>query len=670
MPFQVLAQEKNYNTPDEMRSYYRRAFFSALDENDLAKAQSLIAEYVAHKPVDSLNRKEILYLSGELALSENDPAQAAVFFSKALPFNQGELNKKTFAVMTCNLALCYDMLTQYDTAILIYLDALKIYRELNDSIGVSVCNSNMGSIFMLMGSYNKALNCFLNSLEIDLKTPSRGDEAITLSNLGILYKDKGDYRKALDYLLVAEEIFLENNQEFELSRLNNNIGNIYMRLQMHDSAMFYYTKSLEINQKMNQPFAVSTNLDNMGLSFQKVKDYKTALTYHLRALEELNNIGIEKAGFKLQNNLGKCYDALGNTQKARESFIKAKGVAEEQHLGSDLAEVYANLATNYRSTSEYKVALEYSDLAAIWKDSTNNLVKSRDFGRMEAEFEYDRKIEEITFQKKIVDLENENELRKQKNFRNISLFGLLGAIALGLVLFNRNRVISLANATIKKEQERSEELLLNILPKHTAEELKRDGKTTPKTYENVTVMFSDFKGFTTLSELLAPDELVYEIDHCYSNFDDIVDENGLEKIKSVGDAYICVGGLNTQASEASISATAIVKAAIEIQRFMENLKEQRIKEGRPYFEARIGLHSGPVVAGVVGKRKFAYDIWGDTVNTAARMETSSEAGRVNVSQKTKELVIGGFEFEYRGKIQAKNKGELDMYFVDEILEIS
>jgi len=227
------------------------------------------------------------------------------------------------------------------------------------------------------------------------------------------------------------------------------------------------------------------------------------------------------------------------------------------------------------------------------------------------------------------------------------------------LIINQNKVLEQKveerTFQLKEEKKKSDDLLHNILPVEVADELKQKGSSEARQYDNVTVLFTDFVNFTGVSEKLSPKELVAEIDRCFKAFDEIIERNGLEKIKTIGDAYLAVCGLPNEDKEHAKKTT---NAAIEIRDFMIRQKSEGGK-----FEIRIGLNSGALVAGIVGSKKFAYDIWGDTVNTASRMESSSEAGKINISETTYELVKNDFICTYRGKISAKNKGEIDMYFV-------
>ena len=263
--------------------------------------------------------------------------------------------------------------------------------------------------------------------------------------------------------------------------------------------------------------------------------------------------------------------------------------------------------------------------------------------------------------------EQELEIQKGRNFRNIliSIVGFTLALAgFAFYRFKENqqqkRVLEGKNKMIEEERHRSDELLLNILPAPIAQELKNNGKAKAQRYERASVLFTDFKDFTTISERLSPEQLVHELDTYFKAFDFIISQYKLEKIKTIGDAYMCASGLSDRIS----TPIAIVRAALEIQQYLNEMKVDKMRKGEPYFEARIGISTGPVVAGVVGVNKFAYDIWGDTVNVAARVQEACESGRINISAETHREIQYSFRCIYRGRVAAKNKGDIDMYYVE------
>lgn len=262
-----------------------------------------------------------------------------------------------------------------------------------------------------------------------------------------------------------------------------------------------------------------------------------------------------------------------------------------------------------------------------------------------------------------------------RSFGGVALFGppkwtgpvdyFLPPLFLGIVFFIlivRTFVKAIRNAEVDLEFQHaaSEKLLMNILPEEIAKELKSSGKSVPRHYKSATICFTDFVGFTQISESMSPADLVGELDRCFSFFDGLMNRNNLEKLKTIGDSYMFAGGIPV---ENKTHAVDCIMAALEIQAFMNQMKDIKQAQGLPYWELRLGIHSGELVAGVIGEQKFAYDVWSDTVNTASRCESSGIPGKINISKATYELVKDFFDCEYRGSIPAKNKGNLDMYFV-------
>jgi len=247
---------------------------------------------------------------------------------------------------------------------------------------------------------------------------------------------------------------------------------------------------------------------------------------------------------------------------------------------------------------------------------------------------------------------------------------LLGIISVAFVFYKQRNKITKEKKISEQERSKSEaakkqseELLLNILPAEVAEEIKTTGTAKAKAFTLVTVMFTDFKDFTTISEKVSAELLVEEIHICFSAFDNIVQKYKIEKIKTIGDAYLCASGLPISNYTHAVD---MLHAAFEIRDYMLLRKKEKEARGEIPFELRIGIHTGPVVAGIVGVKKYSYDIWGDTVNLAARIEQNSDAGKINISGSTYELVKDKFTCVHRGKIEAKNKGEIDMYFVEAV----
>jgi len=244
-----------------------------------------------------------------------------------------------------------------------------------------------------------------------------------------------------------------------------------------------------------------------------------------------------------------------------------------------------------------------------------------------------------------------------------TLFDLLN-LRFARKLYMLEQIINKRTEDLIIEKEKTEALLANVLPKNTASEIMEKGKATKIKYNFVTVLFSDIQGFTKIAEEMNPEILIDELDKFFFHFDSVVEKYGIEKIKTIGDAYMCAGGIP---EKNRTNPVEIILAALEMKAYMKNLKETSVLEGMKYWDIRMGIHTGTVVAGVVGQKKLSYDIWGDTVNTASRMESSGEAGKINISGTTYEFVKDFFTFEYRGKMPVKYKGELEMYFVNGII---
>lgn len=385
---------------------------------------------------------------------------------------------------------------------------------------------------------------------------------------------------------------------------------------------------------------------------------------------------------------GKDRKATKKFEEALEAAIAQKNTAIQMNAHMELAELKNNVVHYKEALDHYKnFSLLYKKQSAqktkLLSDSVNNLqtevhavnteinVKNADIKKKESAID-SLTTEHLQSQLAIKDLELANsnkelQLQASQNRWNMMVL-ILAIVVLATVFIVRGYFVKRKSLQLLKqmhqqivtEKQKSEDLLLNILPESIAAELKEHGRTTPCRFENATVMFTDFQGFTSYSEKHSPEELVEMVDLYFRAFDQIVKKHGIEKIKTIGDSYMCVSGIPVTHKN---HAASMVNAAFEFSDFVNQEAKRKQKLDQPYLRMRIGIHTGPLVAGVVGSRKFSYDVWGDTVNIAARMEQSGQPGSINISESVYEIVKNQFDFIYRGEVQAKNKGQMKMYFV-------
>lgn len=310
------------------------------------------------------------------------------------------------------------------------------------------------------------------------------------------------------------------------------------------------------------------------------------------------------------------------------------------------------------------VALQQEEIEALNDSQVRQLLRIQQQELEIDRYEFEQLSDSLLLLQQRFQLDEQRELtRSETQRRNFLLVISIAVLAALGLLYSRyrsgqryQRQLREKSEIIEAERQRSDELLLNILPAEVAQELKHEGVATARRYESVTVLFSDFVGFSAIAGQFDPKALVQMLDETFRAFDEIIGRHGLEKIKTIGDAYMCAGGLPSPDKD---HANRAVAAALEIQRYLAR---------SPYFAARIGIHSGPVVAGVVGQKKFAYDIWGDTVNQAARLEADGVSGQVTISKATCDLLGDRFDCQHAGTFEAKNIGRLDRFVVTAVDE--
>jgi class 3 adenylate cyclase len=426
---------------------------------------------------------------------------------------------------------------------------------------------------------------------------------------------------------------------------------------------------LRIADQLGDPHLYAKSLGNIGIVYEEEGDYSNALDYYTQSLHLNEQLGDQKGAAHQLNNLGELSEKQGDYPRAldycQSSFALASsiGVLDEQKDACEcLYRIYKALGNSTNALFYLEKMHEVED--SLHSEETAKKLQQMEFRQVMLQDSIARAEEA-----RLVQEAHQAEVSRQNRTRNFLAAGGFLALLLAGGFFSRWRYVKKSKAIIEKEKNRSENLLLNILPEKIAQELKEKGKADARDFEMVSILFTDFKSFTEQSARLSAAELVAEINHCFKAFDEIIEKYKVEKIKTIGDAYMAAGGLPVPYDD---SVTNTVLAALEMQAFVASRKAENDAADKPAFQMRVGIHTGPVVAGIVGIKKFQYDIWGDTVNTANRMESSGEAGKVNISQDTYQLIKGDprFIFDSRGKVDVKGKGEMEMYFVSRNLVVS
>lgn len=402
------------------------------------------------------------------------------------------------------------------------------------------------------------------------------------------------------------------------------------------------------------------------MKLAKLTGDQEGVVRHQTQIDEIQKvINAEKNEKKLQAATNKLEAKAEQLEQTKNQLAAKTNTLSEKVV--NLADEKIKLNQRVRSLNQAQLKSELR--LALEKKLVDSLAFQAEMDKMtmaQNEMQLVEQASKMELQKTTLQLqENELELASSRRNTYLTLAAMLALVAGGLFFQFRgirkhNQELQVKNTIIEEEREKSEKLLLNILPSMVADELKLNGSAKARRYDTATVLFTDFVNFTGISKNLTAEKIVTMLDDYFRAFDRIITKHQLEKIKTIGDAYMCVGGLPNAKMG---SPTDVVNAALEIQALIESKKIEAEQKGEPFFEARIGIHSGPLVAGVVGSKKFAFDVWGDTVNIASRLETGGLPGEVNISGATYKLIKDQFACKSRGELPIKNIGTIDMYFV-------
>ncbi len=548
------------------------------------------------------------------------------------------------------IGMVYYMKGKYAETLDYWNQSLQIFEDIKFDAGISNMLNNIGAIYFNQGADAKALEYSLRSLQMAEKIGDTLRMITTLGNIGSIYHNKKD-PKALDYLLKAIPLFKNNKHVFEYVVVTGDIGEIYFDNKEDSSALEYFEKSIKA---ADTTYSSAFSVNGIGKLYLREGKLTGALQYHNKALGIARKFGDNLQVVRSYRGIADVYMKQGNTSLAIDYYKQAKTIAEGMDdLKVELKDLYQDMATAYSKNKDFSSAYLYKSLYADLKDSLYNIETKKKLNQLQFDIELSKKEVEID----LADV----QLKRQKFAKWVLVVGLGMVMMITLLIFRSYRIKARTNKILDHQKVEIENLLLNILPSEVAKELQVTGSATPRNYESASVMFTDFKGFTSIADKMAPQELVEELNTCFIAFDNIIGKYNLEKIKTIGDSYMCAGGIPTPDEDHVFN---MIKASLEIKDYIVQNNKRRGEEGLEPWYLRIGIHVGPLVAGVVGKKKYAYDIWGGTVNIASRMESNGEPGKVNISSDTYELIKDKYDCIYRGKIFAKNIGEIDMYFIE------
>ncbi len=535
-------------------------------------------------------------------------------------------------------------------------------------------------------------------------------QALVQANRGVVLQNLGSNRQALDDFEQARQIYEDQDDTLETAHTQNLIAQVKYYNRDYKAAEAQALEALDGLNKLQGDSPQETDrieeeltitYDLLNRIYEQIGDYRTASEakdslFNIRLTQAQRNNERNKQETRLKgiegrtlrqiqlsenNELKEANERIKKQneeiERQRQEADRLRSIAEEQTKEAVAAKKEAENALNRAKKAEADAKKQ----AALAKDNERKAKEQKEKADSSAEAAR-KSAEDAQNQKKIAEAKEkeakDNAEKAEKNaalFRLFLIISIIGAIAVISVIlyFNyknrqKNRQLQKLNNSLYEERQKADKLLLNILPESIADELKQ-GEIPPlvpppmRPYERVSILFTDFKGFTDVSATMTPDKLMEELNDCFSGFDEIVKKHNLEKIKTIGDAYMCAGGIPEPNPTNPVDA---VLAGLEMQAFMDKRRKEKLLDGDDYWQCRLGINTGEIRAGVIGRSKFAYDIWGSPVNIASRMESGGEVNRVNISEATYGLVKDFFECESRGRKEVKNGLILEMFFVNRI----
>lgn len=597
-----------------------------------------LAQEIAYKngEIDALNHL------GYISLAQDAPEDALLFFRETSDQSTTQNYMKGLAFSKNGFGILWANLGDYAKGLDSFDSAEELFSGLKDNKGIAFVKNNKGTIYESMGLYDKAVNEYQTALALYEQLNLQEEIAVTANNLGSSNSEMGRFDAALGYFQQALEVHKAMGYEKESATELNNIGDLYQKEGLTEDALSFYEQAMTIATTLEDKSIIADINLNLGHLYEVNNEFQKAIDYYedsLKTFKEIQNMEGEVGAL---NNIGGIYARQNDAQTALKYHLEAYDASSAAGFREGLKISLKQLASDYQALDNYPEASHYLTLYTELLDVMQEEKTAEAFANSEVLFDTEKKAKELLKQKA--------EIQERIEERNRLLL-IMGIIGVSMIL------ITVLLFWVVKERKKSEKLLLNILPRKVANDLKKSGKTLPEKFESCTVYFSDIVSFTTTSEHLDPVFLISELNDIFTNFDAVMEKYGCERIKTIGDAYMAVCGVPVPVED---HAERMVHAAQEILIWLNN----RNNNSELKWRIRIGINTGQIVGGVVGVKKYIYDVFGDTINTASRMESNSEPMRINISKNTYDIVEGKFETTARTPIEVKGKGLQEMYFIE------
>ena len=573
---------------------------------------------------DQVSLSKIYNLLGNVYKNVSDLSIALEYFEKSLKIDEDLENKLGIVSNLSGMAFVYVSLSNYSKALQLLEKSLNINNEIGNKKNIASVLANFGTIYRNLADYSKSIECYEKALLIQEELGNNNSIAINYGNIGNVYTSLSDYYKAIEYYKKAIQLSEEFGITVGLQYYYSNLGSVYTYLNDYSTGLEYFYRALTINEKLGDKLGIASNLGNIGSVYKELLDYPKSLEFQEKSLSINEEIGDKHSIAINLGNIGLVYKMLKDFSKSLEYFKKAYYLSNEIGVKSSTMDILIHISELYEDIGDIENAFSFYKQYIKVKDE----IISEEATNKSQQFDQRRKIEDD----------------------------------------EKARQLKLARF---QEQEK---ILHNILPIKIADRILNHESFIADHFNSVSVLFMDLVGFTVLSSLAPPKQLVFLLDSFFTKADSIIEKFGLEKIKTIGDGYLAVANVTTPL-ENHQQATAL--AALQLLESMKDfsvnfpsdLGETGWIKDMNNLEIRIGIHTGEVVAGIIGKNKYTYDLWGDAVNVASRMESNSEAGRIHISDAFAKSIDSNPEFHLipRGEISVKGKGSMNTYWLEKAI---